>query len=145
MKRYRCTEKVNCDQALEAMKDGVNIIELREKYAKREVFEEFINSMEYEKPYYLQLDKSVFTDGYSKHLAVDLEYREATQQEKDLERAVRFYEAFQGFVYRSREMEQSTFGQKPKSLREFMQQSEKFKKLDRQQEKLSKNFDSLEW
>lgn len=30
MKRYRCTEKVNCDQALEAMKDGVNIIELRE-------------------------------------------------------------------------------------------------------------------
>lgn len=102
MKRYRCTEKVNCDQALEAMKDGVNIIELREKYAKREVFEEFINSMEYEKPYYLQLDKSVFTDGYSKHLAVDLEYREATQQEKDLERAVRFYEAFQGFVYRSR-------------------------------------------
>lgn len=87
MKRYRCTEKVNCDQALEAMKDGVNIIELREKYAKREVFEEFINSMEYEKPYYLQLDKSVFTDGYSKHLAVDLKYREATKQEKDLERA----------------------------------------------------------
>lgn len=43
------------------------------------------------------------------------------------------------------EMEQSTSGQKPKSLREFMQQSEKFKKLDRQQEKLSKNFDSLEW
>lgn len=102
MKRYRCTEKVNCDQALEAMKDGVNIIELREKYAKREVFEKFINSMEYEKPYYLQLDKSVFTDGYSKHLAVDLKYREATKQEKDLERAVRFYEAFQGFVYRSR-------------------------------------------
>lgn len=43
------------------------------------------------------------------------------------------------------EMEQSTSRQKPKSLREFMQQSEKFKKLDRQQEKLSKNFDSLEW
>lgn len=102
MKRYRCTEKVNCDQTLEAMKDGVNIIELREKYAKREVFKEFINSMEYEKPYYLQLDKSVFTDGYSKHLAVDLKYREATQQEKDLERAVRFYEAFQSYVYRSR-------------------------------------------
>lgn len=102
MKRYRCTGKVNRDQELEAMKDGVNIIELREKYAKREVFEEFINSMEYEKPYYLQLDKSVFTDGYSKHLAVDLKYREATQQEKHLEQAVRFYEAFQGYVYRSR-------------------------------------------
>lgn len=42
MKRYRCTEKVNCDQALEAMKDGVNIIELREKYAKREVFENLL-------------------------------------------------------------------------------------------------------
>lgn len=40
------------------------------------------------------------------------------------------------------EMEQSTSRQKPKSLREFMQQQEK---LDRQQEKLSKNFDSLEW
>ena len=43
------------------------------------------------------------------------------------------------------EMEQSTSRQKPKSLREFMQQQEKFEKLDRQQEKLSKNFDSLEW
>lgn len=43
------------------------------------------------------------------------------------------------------EMEQSTSRQKPKSLREFMQQQEKFEKLDRQHEKLSKNFDSLEW
>lgn len=34
---------------------------------------------------------------------------------------------------------------KPKSLREFMQQQKNFKKLDRQQEKLSKNFASLEW
>lgn len=44
-----------------------------------------------------------------------------------------------------KKMEQSTSGQKPKSLREFMQQQENFGKLDRQQEKLSKNFDSLEW
>ena len=44
-----------------------------------------------------------------------------------------------------KKMEQSTSGQKPKSLREFMQQQENFEKLDRQQEKLSKNFDSLEW
>ena len=43
------------------------------------------------------------------------------------------------------EMEQSTSGQKPKSLREFMQQSEKFKKLDRQTEKMSKTLASLEW
>lgn len=44
-----------------------------------------------------------------------------------------------------KKMEQSTSGQKPKSLREFMQQQENFEKLDRQQEKLRKNFDSLEW
>ena len=44
-----------------------------------------------------------------------------------------------------KKMEQSTSGQKPKSLREFMQQQENFEKLDRQQEKLSKNFDSREW
>ena len=43
------------------------------------------------------------------------------------------------------EMKQSTSRQKPKSLREFMQQQEKFEKFDRQQEKLSKNFVSLEW
>ena len=43
------------------------------------------------------------------------------------------------------EMEQSTSGQKPKSLREFIQQQENFEKLDRQQKRLSKNFDSLEW
>ena len=34
-----------------------------------------------------------------------------------------------------KKMEQSTSGQKPKSLREFMQQQENFEKLDRQQEK----------
>lgn len=43
------------------------------------------------------------------------------------------------------EMKQSTSGQKPKSLREFIQQQENFEKLDRQQKRLSKNFDSLEW
>ena len=84
------------------MRNGEDIIKAKENFAKHEVFREFIDSMEYEKPYYLLLTRSVFTDGYSKHLKVDLKHREATQQDKDLERAVRFYEAFQGYVYRSR-------------------------------------------
>lgn len=101
MKQCKCEMRVNYYE-MKKMRNDEDIIKVKENFAKHEVFREFIDSMEYEKPYYLQLDKSVFTDGYSKHLAVDLKYREATQQEKDLERAVRFYEAFQSYVYRSR-------------------------------------------
>lgn len=101
MKRYKCKKRVNYYET-KNMRNGEDIIKVKENFAKHEVFREFIDSMKYEKPYYLLLTRNVFTDGHSKHLEVDLKYREATQQEKDLERAVRFYEAFQGYVCRSR-------------------------------------------
>lgn len=101
MKRCKCEMIANYYET-KKMRNGEDIIKVKENFAKREVFREFIDSMKYEKPYYLLLTRNVFTDGHSKHLEVDLKYREATQQEKDLERAVRFYEAFQGYVCRSR-------------------------------------------
>lgn len=101
MKQCKCEMMVSHYET-EKIGNGEDIIKVKENFAKHEVFREFIDSMEYEKPYYLLLTRSVFTDGYSRHLKVDLKHREVTQQEKDLERAVRFYEAFQGYVYRHR-------------------------------------------
>lgn len=82
MKQYKCEKRVNYYE-MKNMRNGEDIIKVKENFAKHEVFREFIDSMKYEKPYYLLLTRNVFTDGHSKHLEVDLKYREATQQEKD--------------------------------------------------------------
>lgn len=73
---YRDEKAISYFDTLEARNAGVNVIELCERQAKREIIEKLLDEMEYGKPCCVRIDKSVVTNGLSTVLSIDLQIEE---------------------------------------------------------------------
>lgn len=73
MEHYKTERRISAREKLSV--HGVDICELIEKQGKRQLFEEFADSMEYGTPYCVVIEKEILNDGLSSTLSLDIKFK----------------------------------------------------------------------